>query len=493
MAFYTNFCRLVGFFGGSWVTAVNLYYLLTYALAYASFIYLERVFGIESNLLLVFGGLTYSFWSFHYLHCYGHMTAIAYFVVPVFISICYLISQDRFRSRCSVVILIVLSAACGIVDIYYSFFGCFLFSVGLLIALMKKQFRVCSKYMISIFSVVSCILIVLSPAVYNMTSSGSQKSLRSPGEAYYWALQISSLFVPAENSGSVLRGLSFKIRQIAQIPQGENLWNYVGIIGILGFVIVIYWLFADNSISYKEKYVCRQLGATLLLGTVGGLSIFVAIYLTSSVRCYNRISTYVFAFLILACSLFADRYLISKKWGIILVMCLFLIHMIDMSPWNLVPDYGEKANKYYRDQLYFHDIDKFLEDGDTVLQLPYIAGYENTKIVDGIGNCNYHFRAYLLSKKDINWSFGGLSGTASDECYRKYDTTNVNDILFFSLSDHYNGIYLDKALYDPKDWEIVFDGLCNALGDPRAVSSNGELCYFDLEGVDKASLNLEPV
>lgn len=488
MGFFTSFCRLIAAFGGNWIIAVNLYYFCTYILAGLSFFYLGRTFEVKSSLVLMLGSIAYAFSQYHIRHGHGHLTASAYFVVPLFISICFKISQDRYKKIVDIIILMVLSGLIGIVDVYYSFFGCFLLSVGFLASLIKKQFRRAFYYLASICSVSLSIVFVLFPAIKNMISSGTIGREVSAGEAFYWGLQFEALFVPAPGSKGIISGITAAILKLPQVPKGENLWNYVGIIGILGAIRVMYLLFFDTDVTVREKYVCRQLVATLVLGCISGLGVFVALFMISSIRCYNRISVYVFALMILLVCLFADQHLIIKKWGVWVAIVIALLHLVDLSSWSLIGNYSNAEKKFQIDEMFVQSVDEMLDDGDYVLQLPYAAGFENQ--INGISNCNYHFRTYLQSKKNIGWSFGGLSNTKGDENYKKYDTCDIRKILSFATSDGYSGIYLDKSMYDENMWNSVYNNICRILGQADVVSEDELLYYFNLKGEKRETLGV---
>lgn len=479
MAFFTNFCRLIGLLGGNWIIAANLYYLLSYTLAGVAFYFLGKTFEVKNNQILLIGAAIYSFWQYHFAHGAGHFTAIAYFVAPLFIAVCYRIRQGEYQDRKSVIKLIVFSALIGLVDIYYSFFGCYLLSVCLLVSLLKKQFSIAFRYLISILSVIVSIVLALFPAVLNMVSTGKLEREISSEEAYYYGFQLDSLFVPCYGSKGLLSWLTEPFMNVSFLPKGENLWNYVGIVGIAGIVLVFYYLIVDTDVLEKEKLVCRYLGATLLLGIVSGLSIFVA-FLVNSIRCYNRIIVYVFALLLLMVSMFADRWITARKWGGFVVLVVFVIHMIDMSPWAfLITDYSTVVGWYENDTAFAKSVEDRLDDGEYVLQLPYVVGFENE--INAMGNCNYHLRMYLGTKKDIGWSYGGLYGTAEDERYKKYDTLDVDAILTFANDDGFAGIYLDRSMYESGVWNTIYDDICMFLGDPDIVSGDNNLYYFDIE------------
>lgn len=125
MQTYILWCKLIGFFTKNWVIAVNLYYFLTFILSVCTFFYMCRKIGIKNNLVSYFGGLVFAFSQYHMYRATIHITATSYFVIPLFIVLCYNMAVGKYEKKYTysdVAELAIISIIAGCTDIYYAFF-----------------------------------------------------------------------------------------------------------------------------------------------------------------------------------------------------------------------------------------------------------------------------------------------------------------------------------------------------------------------------------
>ena len=485
MQSYILWCKFIGIFTRNWVIAVNSYYFMTYIFSFCTFFYMCKKIGIKSNVVSYFGGLVFAFSQYHIYRANIHITATSYFVIPLIIVLCYNMAIGKYEEKCSpnkVLEIIITCLLVGCTDIYYAFFGCFLICIMLVDSLIKRRWKTIAVGIGTIIGIVLMILICLSPSIiYSLKYGGNEyAAARSPYQAYYSGFQFISLFLPMKGSENLLSHFTDIYRSISGLPYGEQICNYVGLIGFVGLIYVVYYILFKKDIDEKQDLFIRLNIATIFLGTVGGIGLIVAIFITSKIRTYTRIFPYVFAFLIIAVCINFDRlYQKNKKWLFILSV-LALIHFIDLSPWSLLPDYKSQAELYDKDKMFITSIEQFVEDGDYILQLPYLTGIENDTTA-GKGNCNFHFKGYLLQSKNLGWSYGTLAGTNADKEYNeKFDTDSVQQILFFAKQLGYSGIYVDASIRDKAERHIVQD-LKEELGYVSLMSDDRKWFYFDIK------------
>ncbi|MCI9045978.1 MAG: hypothetical protein HFG71_01645 [Hungatella sp.] len=497
MQSFILWCKFVGIFTNNWIIAINLYYFLTYILSVCTFFYMCKRAGVKNNQISYLGGLIFSFSQYHMYRMTIHITATSYFIIPLIMVLCLNMSIGKYESVLSkkeILEVIIICILAGCTDIYYAFFGCFLLCVMLVDSIIKKHWRTLVAGITMIGGIVLIVLLCLYPSIIYTLKNGINEyaAARSFYEAYLYGFQIVSLFLPLEKSQGLLSKFTEIYKKIPELPSGEQICNYAGIIGIIGVVYTTYYVLFKKDKDGKQDLFVRLNLAIVLLGTVGGIGLITAIFIISKIRTYTRVFPYVFACLIMVvCILFDDIYRKNKRWFLLLVI-LVSIHFIDLSPWSLLPDHKSIEERYDEEKTFITNMEDFVEDGDYILQLPYLTGLENESKAGG-GNCNFHFKGYLLSTKNLGWSYGTLVGTEADNAYKeKFDTDSIEQILFFAKRLGYSGIYIDTSILDESEKHIVQD-LEEKLGYISLISKNRKMVYFDIRNHLSKEEYLRPI
>ena len=139
-------------------------------------------------------------------------------------------------------IVALLLAAGGV---YYAFFACFFLSVaGLSAALYRRRL-----YPLVAAGLVIAVLVVAFLANYSPTlihhwrhGSNPEAVLRQPANAETYALKITQLLLPTRGH-RLTRLRDFKADYLATAVVNENDSAALGLVGALGFVGLVGWLF----------------------------------------------------------------------------------------------------------------------------------------------------------------------------------------------------------------------------------------------------------
>lgn len=488
MQTYLLFCKIMGFFTHNWVVIVNSYYFITYFAAMITFIYLCKKTNIRNRFVSFIGALAFSFSQYHLARGQSHMTASSYFVIPLVILLCYRMYQGEYEEvngKRTIIEMVIFCIIIGCTDIYYAFFGCYLFCFMFLYALVKKRKKTALCALTVIVIVSFCVVMSLFPAIYYQLKMGVNETavIRSPYEAYLYGFQIVSMFLPMQGGKNLLAKMTDMYLSVEMLPVGEGLINYIGILGMIGLAYMGYVLFFKQEYEKRHDFFIKLNLATIFLGTAGSFGIVAALLVTTKIRCYTRIFPFVFAFLLLLTCLFFQN--LIEKYGkkvLLLFGFLFLIHSIDISPWSFLPNYQLYAAQFNQDKKFIQGIEQYTEDGDMILQLPYVSGVENK--INGMVNCNKHYMGYLQQDKALKWSYGAVAGSDADQLLKqRYSEDIIDQILFFAVDMGYAGIYIDKSMLEESYLHIV-DDMCRILGTPEVVSEDECLYYFHLENKD---------
>ena len=165
------------------------------------------------------------------------------------------------------------------------------------------------------------------PMVFGiLTGAGSTATAgaeRGSVGADIYGLRISSLLLSPNGYGiGKIEGWIEQYRHALTRDEGimynENSGGYLGIVGILGFMLLLVWLFASPALAEKAarppsfRTACgcspRLNIAMLLLATVTGFGAMIGIVLRM-IRGYNRISPYIAFLAILAVVLCVEQLL----------------------------------------------------------------------------------------------------------------------------------------------------------------------------------------
>lgn len=488
MRTFLFFCKFVGLFTDRWEIAVNLYYFLTYLLTSAAFYYLCRRLDIRNWFVCMAGALALSFSQYHLSRGTDHCTAAAYFVCVFAIILLVDLYQGVYEKKIKagpVIRAVVFSVLLGATDIYYAFFACFLICYMIVASFLRKKRRTTVAAVSMLGIVVATFCACSWPTLWHMLSSGSIVK-RSIWESYYYSFMPASLFLPSMKGTSLLSPLTSRYYSDASLPRGEMLFNYVGILGIVGVFACLWYLFFKRDDDERKTYVSKWILALILLGVTGGLGFCLAFFGLTQMRDYTRIFPSVYALLLLFMCFFFDELISKRKAWLAVLLLLFAVHMVDISPWSLLGDYEAITDSYNEYDALVSEMENYLDDGDTVLELPYLPGFENS--VNGLGNLNMQFAGYLFETKDIGWSFGALANTNADvELRTRFKNTSAEQILYYAQELGYDGIYIDTKLFDESEKHLLED-IEAILGEPEVA---GETKFFfsmkdkdDLPAVD---------
>lgn len=459
---------LLGLFTNSYGIAVNTYFLMTYVLATVVFAKVSRSLLMISYSASWVGGLLYAFSFFHLAHGLGgHFTAISYGMVPVVVWLCIRIASAQtinWGRKKIIVILIGLLVLC-LSDPFYAFWGCILILIAGMYALFNYR-HVNSNYRIAVFLLLFIVMVtgmLLFPAILYALTNHVQTAERTAFETWWWGLNIPSLFAPLTTENNIVLSWIRRTYIEGNVNPYLNI-DYLGVFGIIGLFFLVYQLFLHQRKNEILEQLARFNACTIIVGVSGGIGLFIAVFFTAKIRVYDRISVYVYCFVILAflylLNSFISQYINVMKSSVYYILLVFVIsfHLYDMQyffhselehicvgPASKIG--GDK--RYYKKLSDIYEADREVVDFITknispkakVLYLPYLDFPEEGKV----GNYAKAVGVRFFSK-DIYISSGNVYGTYNAELMKlKYDTENFKKILSYAEQDGYDVIIVDKV------------------------------------------------
>ncbi|NLL77712.1 MAG: hypothetical protein GX235_10795 [Clostridiales bacterium] len=378
-------------------------------------------------------------------------------------------------------------------DMFYTFFGCFiLLIIGFTMLIRKKYKAVLYSFSIIIVLILMTALF-LSPSIFHILQEGGINSSlnRSTYDAFQFGLIIESLIMPGSGSKNMLSFITniFYTDPISQQLGGESFYNYLGIVGLVGFALEFFVLLMPSKQIGTRFALIRSISIIniflIMLCTSGGIGFVIALLITKRIRTYTRVFVYILFFSIISSILlleyFCDKFKIINSFKAGILSLILIITLIDTSSWSLsrdgiILDYKATKTKFNKDKEFFSKIQELNNPGNMILELPHIQGFENS--VNGVGNCNYLFKGYLLTD-NLKWSYGALNGTkAYEEIEKNFNVEPVAAVIPNAIKMGYAGIYIDTFMLE--EGSTLVEDLENFLGEPDVIDDTGTLLYFDL-------------
>ena len=250
----------------------------------------------------------------------GHIVLTECYFVPLSILLCLWIyerddvlvpDKNFFKRKINYVALLFtfLIANNGIA--YYPFFTCFIFMVTAVSKLVKTG-KIKEGLRGVIATVMVCFFVVLSilpGKIYTMTHGTNAAAIDRAGfeQAELYGMKISQLFMPVNGHGIYDKYIDIYNENAFLV--NENSTAYLGIIGMIGFIILMICLFTkkDSALNKRLGYLSELNITMVLMGTIGGIGAMFSFFISPMLRGYNRISIFIEYACILAVALLADK------------------------------------------------------------------------------------------------------------------------------------------------------------------------------------------
>lgn len=487
--------------------SVNILFLLLFPMISLSSYFVLRQMRVK-QWVAVGGALTYAFMPYLFMRGMNHFVLASYYFVPMSILYCVWIYQDDnfmcfnkgFFKNWKNWFAIILSACIANNGIaYYAFFTCFFLIVtGLVKALKEKKLRYFGKACSLIGFVVLFMLISLIPTFNYILKNGvnDEGVVRTIDGVETYSLKIAQLFMPLNSHGnSYLEGIINEYNEAMPLVN-ENYMSYLGVMGCVGFLILLVVLFLKNMGDDKPFKVQLEILSLLniagiLLATIGGFGSLFGLLVTAMIRCYNRISIFI-AFIAIAAvcillSVLCDRIWSIEKYGAAVRNCIYggfaaVVSLVMLwGIWfqypGLMYDYLGFKEYFISDKEFIESIEAKLPEGAMIYQLPYHEYPEGGSVND---MNDYDLWVGYIHSKNLRWSYGGVVGREADNWLRTIDNSDIPDMIKKIKEKGFQGIYIDRRAYEDDELHELESELEKELGVQPMISSNKKLSFFNI-------------
>lgn len=436
----------------------------------------------------------------------GHIVLTESYFVPLSILLCLWIyerddvlvpDKNFFKRKINYVALLFtfLIANNGIA--YYPFFTCFIFMVTAVSKLVKTG-KIKEGLRGVIATVMVCFFVVLSilpGKIYTMTHGTNAAAIDRAGfeQAELYGMKISQLFMPVNGHGIYDKYIDIYNENAFLV--NENSTAYLGIIGMIGFIILMICLFTkkDSALNKRLGYLSELNITMVLMGTIGGIGAMFSFFISPMLRGYNRISIFIEYACILAVALLADKLVnvlkarINNKkekkvkynillYGMTVVFgCICVFSIWEGCPALVTPAYDTIEAEYTSDKEFVEAIEDELAPGSMIYQLPYHKYPEDGPVND---MADYHLYIGYLHSNTLKWSYGSIKGREEDEWNESVSEMKYEDMVSYLKEQGFAGIYVERRAYTEKELTELENTLEAITGSKPLESNNNNLSFF---------------
>jgi len=479
------FMLLLSAFTHNLFLITNLYYLLSFPLITLASLYVFRQFNV-SGVPAVFCSLLYAFLPYHFLRNVSSLNLSGYYVIPPAVLVVLWVTRENLNPRTKKFIFSVLICVLlGSSGVYFPFFFCFLLLLGGITGALKQQsVRPAALAVVLTGITAGTVVINLSPSIiYKYKHGDAGVVRRAPAEAEKYGLKISQLVLPitGHRVGVFDRIKSFH-NDNSMLSEDDA--SSLGLVGSIGFLALLGQLLRRKDLVAGGEGLLHDLSRlnvfSVLLGVVGGFGLLFALYVSSGIRAYNRISIFIAFFSLMAVGLGVEhiyrRTLKARSILYVVLAVAFVAAFLDQTTSAYVPTYEKTKAEFLNDRQFISHIEASVPAGAMIFQLPYIPFPEHPEVHK---MADYdHLRGYLHSK-NLRWSFGTMKNRDADLAQRRVASLAPAELAKTLAVAGFSGIYVDRYGYEDHASALETE-LSNVLQTTPSISANGRLVFFNL-------------
>lgn len=465
----------------------NIFYFLSYILTSLTSFYVFGKLGYGKDVSLVMS-LLFAFSPYMQMR-YGHLWLTSYYMLPLVCMVSVWISNGTFSDdnipfykKIIFWQAMAISFFAAFTGFYYAFFTCIVYALALFIRILNSNNVKEIKKELYVFFFFLCvilgILINILPNLFYWMVHGfneySEMARRGIGDAEYYGLKLIQLILPRSN-----HRIGF-MRELAEVYStnyplvNENSTSSLGIIATIGFIASLVGVFYRKNKAWIYSYINIGL---LIIATIGGIGTVFSFIVHTPMRCYNRLSLFIMFFSLLCVADFLKkikcRYSPKYVYG---VLCLILLVGIYDQTVTAMPNQNSDLDST---RSFVKQIEGIMETDARIFQLPYI---------DWPSGGSYRLFAGYLESDKLRWSFGSMQGREEaiwQQCVSDFTTNTVDKFIENIVYGGYDGIYLDRVLFEQLYGKDMTNNICDELAyqldfDP-IVSENNELYFWNMK------------
>ena len=505
--------KLLGLFTDRVGVVFNVYYILGFLLAGLTATWFLRRCGMSPAMTVAMSVL-YAVAPYHFIRNEGHLFLASYYCVPLALGLVLaavtgkplwgrranagaIIGTLTGRSAGTVLILILITYSAA----YYAVFTGVLLAAAGLFAFLRDRRPARLGGVMAAGAVLGGVLIAaMLPDILYAAENGSDAAafIRSPGDAETYSLKFAGLILPAP---------SHRIPAFAALNTWYNT-NYplpgelpsLGAVAAVGFVFLMLIVPVAALASRRSPTALGQLMRALsfltyvafITATVGGLSTLVSLFLTDSIRGWNRMSIFISLLGLAAVGLLLDqavRWLRTRPgrvgrvrtWisGTVIAAVVLIVGIADQSLIIAVPNYQATADEWRSNETFVRALESSVPADSMIFQLPNMP-FPESPASNGIYDSDQ--LSLYLHASSLRWSGGGIKGRPQSDWPGPVSQENPDAMTRDLATVGFEGIVVDRAALADAGAQLDTQ-LTPLLGPAGLVSPDQRYAYYSLQPV----------
>jgi phosphoglycerol transferase len=448
--------------------------------------------------LAITGALAFSWMPYHFLRN-EHLHLSNYMAVPAGLWLTMRVASSRppfFESGRLRPPPVVVAGAIALVawtSSYYAFTTVVLVLAVAGLESIARRSRLPAASALLVAGSISVLLgLTLVPALRHRAIEGTNPivAVRSVAESHVYSLQPIHLLLPSE--AHRFPALASPARTYnGSVPDiNENRWAALGLIGAIGFVLLITHVLTGSRMLPDGPGVTVLARATMVaifLGMSGGLGALVALVVTPQFRALNRVSPFIGFCSIAAVTVLIDRALPGRGAGRRIAALGIAAAIATLALFDQVPvvktDPAAIGSAFDSDRAFVARLERVLPPAAMIYQIPYVQFPETPQL---LREPSYSpVRLYIHSRM-LRWSGGGMKGRPGDYWNAEVSRLPASTALDLVRSGGFSGVVVDRqALLDRGE---AFDRALEALhAGTRVDNADGTLTFYRFPRVGAGS------
>lgn len=507
-AFHLGVLRLMTVFSRDWALVFNLYYLAGFPLIALSALAVFRHFRIAYAPALACS-LLYAFSGPRLLTGESHLFLAMFYELPLGILVALwvmspsppLVGRGGGRRVPLALAICALTATTGI---YYAFFvGALIFLGGIVAALDRRRPANALAGALLTASIVAVLAMQAAPTVLYRARHGSnpQVAERSPQESEIFGMRIARLLLPVDGHRiEALRLLKERSDRASALPRGESTEIGLGVIGSLGFLILLATsLLRPRRGRPQHRLRLRLLRAlaslnllAILIATTGGFGYLTALLLTPAIRTYSRMSVVIAFLSLFAVALTLDRLCAGRRRrvGWLVSLAVAAVGLFDQVTPAAVRWYSVIEAQYAIDAAFVQRLEQQVPAGAMIFELPYVR-FPEAELGRGGRVVDYDPLRLYLHATTLRWSYPTVQNRPTDAWTGTVSQEPPAQLVETVSAAGFAGVLVDRYGYPDNGAELE-SALGAWLGAPL-LSGSGyggsppRFAFFGLAAYDAAA------
>ncbi|MEO6988944.1 MAG: hypothetical protein ABI239_09905 [Aquihabitans sp.] len=501
---------------GDWGLAMNLYFLAgTGFLAAVTFLVLRHLrFGpVVSGV----AALIYTFMPYHFAHGQMHLWRSTYFTAPLAVLLLVWATswRERFliepakigpgslRSNLRVRRVLFAVAVAMVVagsETMTTAFTMTLLAAGAVVGAIRwrePQRLLVSGALVLVMAGTFAVFSAPTLNFYRVHGSNDLAASRVVTESEWYGLKLSRLVTPEPGHRSdFLSDVGSKAQERSIVPSERG--QALGLLGTAGFLGAIYGAIAgrrrriedlDVAPGWDRAALRDHAGVftllALLFGTIGGMSVLLAMAGFAQVRVWDRILLIIAFFAMTTVLIWSENFAAwvrtrqPQRYRPILgavAVAVLAFGLWDGTPPVRTPTAQVEA-RHASDRAFVADIEAQMPDGTAIFQLPVLA-FPEVKAPGQMVDYD-PLRGFLADSGTLRWSYGSVKGRPSGD-WQTHLRDYVGPVAGLPglLGLGFTGLWVDTYGYTDDGAEIA--QIADVVGGKPLTSPDGRFLFFDL-------------